>query len=117
LYARTRREATQLAQRFEEFMDTYYGFFKQLGITEILFEEERKPQVSSEYRQDLPHRTVSYSVKIERISTIRSIDLVQFETAIRASSGLDPVTDQQPEPQPIVSDGGFMSLYKQHFPR
>ena len=43
-----------IAERLEVFIESYRGYFKELGISEIIFQEEFSPGVSSQYRQDLP---------------------------------------------------------------
>lgn len=75
IYGNNKREAKKWMKLFEEFILTYTGYFKEQGIAEILFLEEQSPVVSSEYRQDLPHRRLRYLVKIQRTQTLRSIRL------------------------------------------
>lgn len=127
IYARTNAEATRLAQRFEEFMYTYRGFFKDEGITEIIFEEERAPEVNSLYRQDIPHRTIRYLVRIERIIEIRSYELRQVGLSLNrvdlhlqaGDMEFDSVFDDSPTPTRVQADLGneFLDLYHKNFPR
>jgi hypothetical protein len=112
IYAKTRREAMKLAQRFEIFMEDYTGYFMQKGVSHINFQVERSPQVSSEYRQDIPHRTVRYSVRIERITTVRSIDVTQVTTDV-------VVTDQvqlTPPPASVkAQSSALMNHYNEYY--
>lgn len=118
IYANTNKESRIWAQRFEEFMETYKGYFKQEGVSEILFEEELIPMMNTSYRQDLPRRTIMYFVRIERITEIRSFELSQVDTVIN-----------EPEQRPLVPLGSiqtnvkthlgnnFLDLYNENFPR
>lgn len=116
IYARTRREATVTAFNFEEFMADYIGFFKHMGVNQIFFEHEESPDVSSQYRQDIPHRTVRYSVKIERNSTVRSGILKQVELEIVGTELADAIVEEEQQAPP-VNNNDFIALYDQHFPK
>lgn len=131
VYTKTNKEATRVAQRFEEFMETYTGYFKQKGVSEIVFNSEEGPSVSSESRQDIPHRTVRYFVRIERITPVRSIHLKQIDiiidddepqlavlpdTVSYGEETNDELENQTVESQQTDQDE-FLGLYKQHFPK
>lgn len=114
IYAQSRIEATRTAQRFEEFMEDYKGYFKQQGISEILFLEESRPNVSTEYRQDIPHRIVTYFVRIERISLTRSVHLKEVTTTVIVDSQL---TEHVPPKIETPPSGSFLDMYNTHFPK
>jgi hypothetical protein len=118
MYAATRKEATRLAQRFEEFMETYNGYFKSQGISEIVFMEELIPTISANYRQDIPHRTVRYEVRIERITSIRSAHLKQVLATINVGREGLPATPEITKSKFTAIDGSpdFMKLYGDNFP-
>lgn len=82
IYHETNREARILMEEFETFLFTYKGFFKNMGISDIIFLAETKPMVTTLWQQNLPTRTLRYLVRIERITTIRSSAL-QKATSVR----------------------------------
>lgn len=82
IYHETNREARMLMEEFETFLFTYKGFFKNMGISDIIFLAETKPMVTTLWQQNLPTRTLRYLVRIERITTIRSSAL-QKATSVR----------------------------------
>jgi hypothetical protein len=119
IYARTNKEARQTAEWFEQFMETYSGYFKEQGISEIIFREEKAPGVNSFYRQDLPYRTLCYEVRIERIMTIRSYDLNKLDVVIQEPT---IVADIAPEERnqsvsTHLENNNFLDVYNQNFPR
>lgn len=121
IYHDTNKGARQIAERFEEFMDTYVGYFKQEGVSEIIFKEELAPNVNSDYRQDLPYRTLIYEANIERTLVIRSydlhqVDLVLLESKPKTADDAESPTD---ESQSVITNLGlnnFLELYNQNFP-
>jgi len=125
----TNRGATRLARKFEEFMETYIGYFKQEGISEIVFKEEKAPNVSTLYRQDLPYRTLAYEVRIERIMMISSYDLnrvdivlneVDVDLTVQHPSGnIDHYESELTNNNPVTTHlgpSGFLDVYNKNFP-
>lgn len=122
VYAARRREAAVIAERLEVFIESYRGYFKELGISEITFQEEFSPGVSSQYRQDLPHRTVRYLVRIERINAVRSVHLKEIEHIVKVEKSSVPERVEREEPkskQKIVENGltNFLDLVDEHYPK
>ena len=114
IYAQSRIEATRTAQRFEEFMEDYKGYFKEQGISEILFLEESRPDVSTEYRQDIPHRIVTYLVRIERISIVRSVHLKEVIATINVDTQTTP---HVPPKMEVEVKDFFLNMYNTYFPK
>jgi hypothetical protein len=101
------------SEKFEAFVLTYTGYFKQQGVSEILFQEELPREVSSEYRQDLPHRRLRYLVRIQRIQTLRSIRLDNIEvTAQIPSQTSTDDTSRDSIVYPSSEGAEFLNLYK-----
>lgn len=130
LYHKTKKEARRLAQRFEEFMNTYIGYFKKQGVQEIIFLSEESPKTESFARQEMAKRTLTYYVRIERISAVRSAHLKQIADTIKV--GDEPLEftlpDSEPQPAPVQAfqssssnelahkgSNDFLSLYKKHY--
>lgn len=67
-----RRGARELAEQFEQFLSSWVGYFKDLGISEILFEAEHKPQLAEEHRQRMGVRTLRYRITCMRPLLVRS---------------------------------------------
>lgn len=106
VYDDTNRGARLTAQRFEEFMETYIGYFKQEGISEIIFKSEKAPDVSSSYRQDIPYRTLCYEVRIERILAVSSYDLHRVDVILH---------DVDVDMNVVKPDGTLIDTYQSEF--
>ncbi len=78
IFHQTNREAKIVMREFEEFLFIYKGYFKELGISDIIFLAERPPQVITRWQMEVPVRTLRYLVRIERITTVRSNKHLQF---------------------------------------
>lgn len=129
IYDDTNKGARVTTQKFEEFMETYIGYFKQEGISEILFKEETAPGVNSDYRQDLPYRTLRYEIRIERTMTISSYDLNQVDIKLseidvdmqvqHPSGNIDEYASSLTQDNAVKTHLGpsnFLDLYNQNFP-
>lgn len=60
----------ELTDAFDVFMTTWIGYFKELGISEIIFLEESLPKVEREHRQFVASRALVYKVSYERITRV-----------------------------------------------
>lgn len=76
----TNRESAILMEEFEDFLFEYKGYFKEIGLSEMIFLAETKPQVVTKWQRVIPVRTLRYLVRIERITTIRSNKLKELAT-------------------------------------
>lgn len=72
VYHQTNRDARILMEAFEDFLFEYKDYFKDLGISDIVFQSEEPPQVVTMWGKELPQRNLRYLVRIERIRTKRS---------------------------------------------
>lgn len=72
IYHSTNRQAMELMADFEDFLFTYKGHLKKLGLSEIIFEEEQQPQIRKEWSKHTVQRTLVYSVRLERLTEQRS---------------------------------------------
>lgn len=91
VYDETNRGASIVAQDLEDFLFTYRGHFKKLGISEIFFMAETPPAVVSRWGKELPERNLRYLVRIERITTIRSNTITDLNTVV---SNVDSTTPE-----------------------
>lgn len=80
IYHDTNREARILMNDFEEFLWLYKSYFKEIGISDIIFLAEPKPQVVTKFQQEIPERTLRYLIRVERISTKRVGSLDHIDT-------------------------------------
>lgn len=110
VFGNSKREAREWTEKFENFVLTYIGHFKKLGVTDIIFREELSPGVSSEFRQDLPHRHLRYSVKIQRTQIIRNIRLDEIGVSAETNG-------QQSTEEPIATSNGNLSNPSNEFLR
>lgn len=109
----TNREARILMEEFEDFLFTFKGFFKEYGISDMIFEKETKPQVVTKWQNKLSQRTICYLVRIERITTIRSNTLNGIGEDVFPS--LD-VTTENPAPEQIIPSGNsLIEAYQNQF--
>jgi hypothetical protein len=130
IHAVTNREARIIAQRFEEFMETYVGYFKQEGVSEIIFKREKAPNVDSSTRQDIPHRSLCYQVRIERIITVSSYQLKQVDLMLKevdvdvelvqpdgATDNFQSTFNDDSEPvRTHLGPSNFLDIYNKEFP-
>ncbi len=88
---KTSSGAMSRAEQLEEFIFTYTGIFKNLGIAEIVFIEMTKPEVNTRYRQDIPYVAIRYGIQLERIHERRSYAIRILEQQIEV---LNPSTGE-----------------------
>ncbi len=110
IYGNTKLEAKEWKRKFEFFMLTYTGYFKKLGISDITFISELRPEVSTENRQELPHRTLRYLVRIQRIEIIKSAEIQDIHTKafVQHQSG-------NLESHPTSEAADFLRLFNQNY--
>lgn len=82
----TNRCARHLADRFEMFMETYRGYFKEQGISEMLFQEEVDSKLSSKYKEGVPSNCLRYFMVLERILIERVYSTREMRLKIQAST-------------------------------
>lgn len=82
----TNREAVRLADRFELFIDTYTGFFKETGVSELIFYKEIDSRLSKNYIEDVPSRCLQYKLVIERIVVERVRTTKEVRSKLQALS-------------------------------
>lgn len=70
-FARTNREARYWANKLEAFIDTYVGYFKENGLSELLFLGENEPERTRMAGGLLPVRSLDYLARIEEIHVAR----------------------------------------------
>lgn len=80
----TNLDARKLMQRFEIFMETYVGYFKEAGISELIFQEEVDSQLSSKYKDGLPSTCLHYTLVIERIVVDKIKTTKELRTKIQS---------------------------------
>lgn len=77
-YARTNREARHLANKLAVFLDTYAGYFKEQGLSELLFLGEEEPERTRMAAGSLPVRTLLYLVRVEEVYVVRGKTLEEI---------------------------------------
>lgn len=70
IFHQTGKDADALLQRFEEFLTTYTGYFKQNGIDEFLFQEQLEDDYDFRWRENYYVRSLVYFVRVQRITPI-----------------------------------------------
>lgn len=109
IYGRTRKEAKEWTKNLENFILTYTSHFRESGIQDITFQEESKNQVSTEYRQDLPHRRLRYLVRIQRMQTLRTIRLDDVDVRV-----VTPDAGEEDGIREVYPATEFMDLYNKN---
>lgn len=71
-YHTNNRECIQLMSELEAFLFAYKGHFKNLGISDLIFQKEVKPTVKTRWSTQVVERQIQYLVRIERITQVRS---------------------------------------------
>ena len=111
IYGNTKKQSKEWAKKFEMFMLTYTGLFKQKGTQDIMFLEETEHKVSTTGQQELPHRTLLYLVRIQRMQIIRSIRFKEIE----ATLGVYNQTKEGLENYPSsLKDSEFLRTYNKY---
>ncbi len=83
-YHKTNREARILMEDFESFIEEYDVYFKEVGLSEIVFESEDNPIVEQMWGLETPRRQMTYLVRIERIKLNRSKSMNNVDTEVRS---------------------------------
>lgn len=73
-------KADELAQRFEDFMMIYKGYFKQHGVGEIIFDHMNNELESPEWKDNVVVRKFRYLVRLEKHTVVPS-DVIEKVTA------------------------------------
>lgn len=63
-------EVEKIAERFEDMIFTYTGYFKQNGVAEILFHNQLTDGDYNIFRQQISVRNIIYRVEIEKLTVI-----------------------------------------------
>jgi hypothetical protein len=116
IWHKTNMEAEALKQKFEDFMLAYSGYFKQQGVSELLFVAEMQPSVSTKWRQDIPHRALRYLVRIERVTPVRSTTISELFTNVVVHNPQQTggtVITEYPVNQAIDP---FLQIYNRNYP-
>lgn len=71
IYARTNREARYWANRLEAFIDSYVGYFKEAGLSELIFEGESELEKTGPANGLLAVRSLLYVARIEEVRIVR----------------------------------------------
>lgn len=89
-YHTSNRECLRLMAELEAFLFAYKGHFKNLGISDLIFQKEVKPTVKTRWSTKVVERQILYLVRIERITKIRSsvINDIAMKDTSRTNSPL-----------------------------
>ena len=126
VFAPTNREAIDMLTRLEALLHQYTGLLKEMGISDIIFEEEvgSKNSSASSWSKDIPHRTATYYVRIERIVAVKESTLRAVEMEIRAKH---LQSDGESSEETLYYSGStyhpsnpeddeFLKLYRENYP-
>lgn len=72
VYHVANRECIHLLSELEAFLFAYKGHFKDLGISDLIFQRETQPMVETRWSKQVVRRQIQYLVRIERITQVRS---------------------------------------------
>ncbi len=82
--------ADETLDRFQKFIFQYTGYFKKLGVAELIFNniDGKKSDNSDMWRADLSCRKVIYDIRIEEITGIKvpSIENIHLDTIVYENS-------------------------------
>jgi len=70
IHAPTSEEADRLVDEFDDFLLMYRGFFKQMGVQELLFYAQGEDHVMADYKFPIACRPLQYTVRFEKITPI-----------------------------------------------
>lgn len=84
-FDKTNRGSRILMGRIETFLETYKGFFKEQGISEIVFQEEVDSRLSKKFKDHIPSTCLRYFLLMERISVQRVRTTKEIRSKIQAT--------------------------------
>lgn len=82
----TNREASRLMSKLESFIETYIGYFKRNGISELIFLREDKEKLRSKALEGVPSKCLIYLMVLERISVERVRTTKEIRSQIKADA-------------------------------
>lgn len=77
--AQIAEEADDLAEYFEEFLMRYVGFFKNNGVSEILFVEQQADLVTLNSKIEVNERPLVFKIRLERLLIRRLNEIEEIE--------------------------------------
>lgn len=83
VFHRTNKEVRSLLTRLEMFLETYRGFFKDEGVSELIFKEEIDPRLALKFKDGIPSGTLQYLIVIERIVVERTRTTKEIRSKIK----------------------------------
>jgi hypothetical protein len=83
IFSLSAEEADELVIEFEEFLQTYAGYFKRNGVQEIAFHSQGEDEVTKEARVDASKRKLNYTMRFEKI-IVRFLNEIQ-QIAVQAN--------------------------------
>lgn len=70
IYAVSQDEADLLVERFDDFMMTYKGYLKYMGVQEILYYQQLRDEVVQDSRYPIACRPLQYKMRFEKITPV-----------------------------------------------
>ncbi len=83
---KTNYSAGKLMNRLESFIETYTGYFKQNGLSEIVFLCEDNATLKARRLEGIPSKCLKYLIVLERISVERIRTTKEIRSLIKAST-------------------------------
>lgn len=82
IWGRNSIETRQLSERFETTLNSYIGYLKKLGVSEMFFLKEIPCQRSVNYISEISMRSLMYYVRLERINKVRNSTLQKIDVEV-----------------------------------
>ena len=97
VWAESNTEADQMAERFENFMMTYTGYFMQNGVQQLIFQEQLDETAVMKWREAAVVRSFRYLLRLEK-QTEESIgvitEIIGKVDALRAAASNDSIDEE-----------------------
>ena len=87
MWGRGDSQVADLAERFEEFMLTYSGIFKEMGIVEIVYIKTTDEQPPNSWRVNLDSRHMYFHVVVEKLTPVSNNTLQSIRLKILNEDG------------------------------
>jgi hypothetical protein len=97
VWEETNTQLTVLAERFEDFMMTYAGYFKSKGVGEIIFDHMLNDYGARTWRDNLVSRSYSYYVRLERYVVVPTSVIKEIIGKVEIYENLSDVSSQNIE--------------------
>ncbi|WP_067924185.1 hypothetical protein [Alicyclobacillus shizuokensis] len=95
VYSQSQEEADELVEELDDFLNTYAGYFKRMGVHEIRFFAQETDDVDTSYRFPLAVRPVQYTFYFEKITPVFLNRIAQIAVQAKVHHSPDELQEKE----------------------